>query len=58
MIVLKVKREEITEEKPRSALDILNAHHRLLKEQPEHYMYANAAEVDAYIKEERESWDC
>jgi DNA-binding Xre family transcriptional regulator len=38
-------------------LDLLEAHHRFLEEQPEHRLFANAAEVDAYITQERNSWD-
>lgn len=37
-------------------LDILEAHHRLLDEQPEHRLFSNVDEVDAFIRQERESW--
>lgn len=50
-------REETTETRPQSALDILKAHHRFLEENPEQRLFFNVAAVDEYIKQERDVWD-
>jgi hypothetical protein len=45
-----IEPEDVSEERKRSAIDILS-------EAPGHQLFKTAEEVDAYIEEERDSWD-